>query len=222
MIKAVIFDMDGLLLDSEPFWQEAEIEVFGRLGIALTREQCMEFMGVPINEVVAHRFREQPWKTKTVREVQNEIVERVEGLILDRGSPLPGVQEAIEFVRSKGIPCALASSSSMRLISIVLQTLDLQSVFTVIHSAEFEAFGKPHPGVFLTTAATLGVEPSACLVLEDSFNGVLAAKAARMSVIAVPPKEYANDPRFVIADGVIGSLAEFGEGVWERVCGFRH
>jgi HAD superfamily hydrolase (TIGR01509 family) len=222
MINAVIFDMDGLLLDSEPFWQEAEIEVFGRLGIALTREHCMEFMGVRIGEVVAHRFRENPWATKTPQEVQDEIVEQVEQLVLDRGTPLPGVHEAIAFVRSKGIPCALASSSSMRLISAVLQRLDLQSEFNVVHSAEFEAFGKPHPGVFLTTAATLGIEPSACLVLEDSFNGVLAAKAARMSVIAVPPKEYAADPRFVIADAVIGSLAEFGEDVWGRMCGIRH
>jgi HAD superfamily hydrolase (TIGR01509 family) len=222
MIGAVIFDMDGLLLDSEPFWQEAEIEVFGGLGIPLTKEQCAEFMGVPINEVVEHRFREKPWTAKTTQEVQDEIIERVKQMVLERGKPLAGVHESIAFVRAKGIPCALASSSSMRLISAVLGKFNLQSAFAVIHSAEFEAFGKPHPGVFLTTAATLGVAPGACLVLEDSFNGILAAKAAQMRVIAVPPREYAADPRFIIADAVIGSLTAFGEGVWGKVVGLRH
>lgn len=222
MIKAVIFDMDGLILDSEPFWQEAEIEIFGKLGFTLTREQCMEFMGVPVNEVVAHRFQQKPWSGRTQQQVQDEIITRVEALVLERGVLLAGVQDAIEFVRKKRIPCAVASSSAMRLITTVLQKFDLHSSFDVVHSAEFEPFGKPHPGVFLTTAGKLGIEPSACLVLEDSFNGVLAAKAARMQVVAVPPKEYANDRRFEIADAVVKSLVGFGEEVWGKFDGLPH
>jgi HAD superfamily hydrolase (TIGR01509 family) len=214
MINAVVFDMDGLLLDSEPLWQEAEIDAFGSVGLTLTREQCMEYMGVPINEVVAERFRQKPWSGKSQDQLREEIIAKVEAFVEQRGTLLPGVREALAFTRSKGATCALASSSSVRLINAVLKKFDMLTSFDVVHSAEFEEYGKPHPGVFLTTAKKLGVEPTTCLVIEDSFNGILAAKAARMKVLAVPPKEYANDPRFVIADAVVESLLGFGEGKW--------
>ncbi len=217
MIRAVIYDMDGLLLDSEPLWQEAEIRVFGGVGISLTREQCMEFMGVPVGEVVARRFREKPWSGRTREQVKDEIIAAVEALVLERGRPLPGVRESLAYMRRKELACALASSSAMRLIETVLQKFGLNDSFSVVHSAEQEEHGKPHPAVFLTTARKLGIDARECLVLEDSVNGVIAGKAAGMQVIAIPAAHHRNDPRFAIADLRLRSLEELGDEVLERL-----
>lgn len=208
LLEACIFDMDGVLLDSEPFWRQAEIEVFATVDLHLSDEDCMETMGIRIDEVVAFRYHQKPWAEPSQEAICDRIVDRVVGLVRERGKPLPGVYEALDFVRSQGLKLALASSSSSRIIRAVLEGLRLEDAFSVIHSAETEEFGKPHPAVFLTTAGLLGVPPTRCLVIEDSFNGVLAAKAARMTVVAIPEPAVADDPRFVIADARLGSLEE--------------
>ena len=102
----------------------------------------------------------------------------------------------------------MASSTPMALIVRCLKHFGLLERFAAIHSAEFEEYGKPHPGVFLSAAVSLGMAPSACLVLEDSAAGVLAAKAATMTVIAVPVAEDRARPAFAIADLVLSSLEE--------------
>lgn len=217
-LQACIFDMDGVLLDSEPFWRQAEIEVFATVGLDLTEQDCMETMGVRIDEVVALRHSQKPWSRPSCPEVAERIVERVAELIQTRGRPLEGVGEALGFLAGKGIPLALASSSSSRLIRATLHALDLTDVFPVWHSAEHEEFGKPHPAVFLATARKLGVTPTSCLAIEDSLNGVVAAFAARMPVLAVPEPAVARDPRFALAQAVLGSLHELPEA-WERLAG---
>ena len=104
---------------------------------------------------------------------------------------------------------ALASSSSMSLIEAVVDKLNIRMYFDVLWSAEFEPYGKPHPGIFLTTAAKLQVDPKECIVFEDSINGVISAKAARMKCIAIPEEATFNDPRFAIADSKLRSLKEY-------------
>lgn len=210
MLQACIFDMDGVLLDSEPFWRQAEIEVFATVGLHLTEEDCMETMGIRIDEVVAWRHHQKPWAEPSQAVICERIVDRMVELVRERAKPLPGVYEALDFVRSQGLKLALASSSSTRLIRAVLEGLGLLDAFPIVHSAETEEYGKPHPAVFLTTAGLLGVPPTGCLVIEDSFNGVLAAKAARMTVVAIPEPAVADDPRFVIADARLRSLEELG------------
>lgn len=217
-LQACIFDMDGVLLDSEPFWRQAEIEVFATVGLDLTEQDCMETMGVRIDEVVALRHSQKPWSSPSCPNVAEQIVERVAELIQTRGRPLEGVHEALEFLQGKGLPLALASSSSSRLIRATLDALDLTGAFPVWHSAEHEEFGKPHPAVFLATARKLGVAPASCLAIEDSLNGVVAAFAARMPVLAVPEPAVAGDPRFALAQAVLGSLRELPEA-WERLVG---
>jgi len=217
-LQACIFDMDGVLLDSEPFWRQAEIEVFATVGLDLTEQDCMETMGVRIDEVVALRHSQKPWSSPSCPNVAEQIVERVAELIQTRGRPLEGVHEALEFLQWKGLPLALASSSSSRLIRATLDALDLTAAFPVWHSAENEEFGKPHPAVFLATARKLGVAPASCLAIEDSLNGVVAAFAARMPVLAVPEPAVAGDPRFALAQAVLGSLRELPEA-WERLVG---
>lgn len=217
MIEAVIYDMDGVLLDSEPFWQEAEIEVFASVGLHLTVDDCRETMGIPIEDVVAYRFSQKPWSGKTQEEVVYEILEGVERRVLERGELLPGVRESLQFFSNRRVPVGLASSSPMKLILTVLQKFGLERTFRVVHSAEYEEYGKPHPAVFLSTARHLHVAPERCLVIEDSFNGVIAAKAARMKVLVVPPSVLWDDTRFSLADWKLHSLVELNEDILENI-----
>lgn len=208
-IRAVIFDMDGILIDSEPFWRQAEIEVFGTVGLHLTEQQCMETTGLRIDEVVALRHAQHPWSTPSQAEIAHSIVSRVAELVTERGVPLPGVEGAIEAVRHAGLRLALASSSSMFLIQTNLRALGLDGMFEVVQSAEGEPLGKPHPGVYLKTAALLRVDPVDCLAIEDSVNGVISAKAARMRTVAIPEGHATGDPRYGVSDFQLSSLLDF-------------
>ena len=217
MIKAVIFDMDGLLIDSEPLWQKAEILIFKQVNILLTSELCLQTKGLRIDEVVNYWYQRHPWENLAKQKVEELIIAKVIELIYLQGEPLAGVDRAIFFVRQKQVKIALASSSASKIIQAVLQKLELTNVFAEIYSAELEVLGKPHPGVYLTTAKKLNVSPFECLALEDSLNGVLAAKAAQMKCIAIPePLQYDN-PKFAIADIILKSLAEFNDDIWHSL-----
>lgn len=206
MIQAAIFDLDGLLIDSEPFWRRAEREVFAGLGVALTDADCASTMGLRVDEVVAHWGRLRPWQGASQEAVVEEVLERVEALVRGEGRAMEGVPEALEACRRRGWSLAVASSSPHRLIEAALETLKLREHFEATFSAEGQEYGKPHPGVFLEAARHLGVLPVHCLVLEDSLAGLVAAKAARMKAVAVPAPEDRSDPRWCLADLVLDSL----------------
>jgi len=206
MFKAVIFDMDGILIDSEPFWMEAEIEIFGNLGITLTRELCEKMQGVKISDVVKIYRNQFSWENKTNEQLELEITEHVKNSIRTRGAKMKGVDAALAFFSSHHFSVALASSSSMDLITTVLDKLKLHEWFSVVHSSEFERAGKPEPDVFLGAAARLGVLPHECVVIEDSYNGLLAASRAGMKSIAVPASFVYNNPKFDIATIKLQSL----------------
>ena len=208
-IRAVIFDMDGILIDSEPFWRQAEMEIFGTVGLHLTEQQCMETTGLRIDEVVALRHAQHPWSAPSQADISESIVARVAALVTEHGISLPGVESAIEAVRRFGLRLALASSSSTFLIETTLRALNLGERFEVIQSAELEPLGKPHPRVYLKTAGLLQVDPVACLAIEDSLNGVISAKAARMRTVAIPEAHATDDPRFGVSDFQLPSLVEF-------------
>lgn len=203
-MDAAIFDMDGLLIDSEPAWRRAEIEVFGEVGLALTDAECRETTGLRIDEVAAFHFARAPWEGASPAEVATRIVDLMVARVSAEGAPMDGAIEAVESLAGR-TRLALASSSPRRLIDATLARLGLTDRFAVITSAEADRYGKPHPAVFLRAAEALGVAPTRCLVLEDSLNGLVAAKAARMRCVVVPE---APDPRFALADRVLGSLRE--------------
>ncbi|MEO0015481.1 MAG: hypothetical protein RLZZ535_3870 [Cyanobacteriota bacterium] len=217
MIKAVIFDLDGLLIDSEPLWQEAEILVFKQVNLVLTSELCRQTQGLRIDEVVDYWYRQSPWTNLSKLEVEELIVSKVIELIHLKGQPLPGVAQAIAFVKNQNVKIALASSSALRIIQAALQKLNLTEVFVEIYSAESEMLGKPHPGVYLTTAQKLKIPPQSCLALEDSLNGVLAAKAAHMKCLAIPEAIQQKNPQFAIADLILKSLEELNQPVWNSL-----
>ncbi len=207
--SAAIFDMDGLLIDSEPLWQEAEISVFGSVGVTLTRELCRETMGVRLDGVVRHWYAKHPWVGESLESVEARIIEEISRLIVRRGKPMPGATETIDMLSAAGYELAVASSSPMQLIRTALETFGLIDAFSVLHSAEAEEEGKPHPAVYLSAMSRLGIDPGNCIALEDSVLGVRAAKRAGAWVIAVPDPVDAGKPAFAEADVVLSSLTDF-------------
>jgi sugar-phosphatase len=216
MLQAAIFDLDGLLIDSEPLWQQAEIEVFGRLGLELTREQAEETLGIRSDEVVQIRHAQAGWDLAIdpLEEVEERIVGAVRDLVAEVGEAKEGVEHAIDFCAAKGLALAVASSSPMIVIEAALDRLGIRDRFAVVYSAESEPVGKPDPGVYLSTARKLGVSPASCVALEDSPAGIEAAKAARMRCIVVPDRSVVGDSRLDRADLVLGNLAELDDRVW--------
>lgn len=211
MVKAAIFDMDGLLINSEPFWQKAEKIIFGQLGIELSTLMCESTMGYRIDEVVKHWYGYKPWKDKSFGEIELLIMNKVMELIHEEGQLLPGVNYILDFFKSENVKIGLASSSHLRIIKTVLEKFDINNYFEVVHSAEFEEYGKPHPAIFITAAKQLNVKPELCVVFEDSFNGLISAKAARMKTVAIPDKSANGQSKFDIADIRLISLNDFNQ-----------
>jgi sugar-phosphatase len=207
----VIFDLDGLLIDSEPFWRQAEIEVFGSVGLHLSETDTRQTMGLRIDDAVRHWWDRHPWAGLTPVEVERATTERVAELIAADGDPMPGALEAVDLCARLSLPVAVCSGSYAVVIEAALRRLDIVSRVSVWHSAEWEPLGKPHPGSYLSTAAKLGIHPALCLAVEDSFNGAISAKAARMRVVAVPEKSAAGSARWGFCDAVLDSLDGFDE-----------
>lgn len=197
---AVIFDMDGVLIDSEPLWKIAMEEVFRSVGCSLTRQDFQKTVGLRLDEVIEYWYNHTGWSIATPKEVENKIVQRMVELLIENGTPLTGVIETLEYLKSKGKKIGLATSSYEILINTVLEALSIRSYFDFTHSAENEAYGKPHPAVYLTVAEKLEVAPIKCLVIEDSLNGIISGKAARMKVVCIPEKSHHPEPKLMLAD----------------------
>ena len=208
MVNAVIFDMDGLLLDSEDFWQHSEFTQFSALGVPLTLADTKKTVGWRCDYVVRYWYEQAPWQGPTQGEVADAIIDGVIAQIKSKGRLLPGAQHAIELCKQLGLPVALATSSNHRMMRETLRHFGLLSLFDATCSAEFLPYAKPHPQVYLNAAEALGIAPTNCLALEDSVTGVIAAQAARMTCIAVPEHANFNDPRYAIADYKLASLTE--------------
>ena len=215
MIKAVIYDMDGVIIDSEPLWREAIIYTFNNVGLDFNEDKCRITQGMRLIEVVEYWYSKTPWIGDAVEKVEADLLKKVTELIIEKGIQMEGVTSSLNHFKAKGYKIALASSSAQSLIETVLDKLNIANEFEIVNSAEQLEYGKPHPEIFIKTAKHLNVKPIDCLVIEDSFHGVLAAKAAVMKVIAIPEEEYYNDPRFSIADYNIKSLNEITKLTFE-------
>lgn len=207
--KAVIFDMDGVLIDSEPLWKIGMQKVFDAIGCKLTKKDFQQTVGLRIDEVIEYWYGVAPWENYSVKEVETQIMSEMVKLIHENGEPLPGVIETIAFLKEKGIKIGLGTSSFTVLIEAVLNTLHLTDSFDFVHSAEDEAYGKPHPAVYLTVAKKLGEKPTDCLVIEDSVTGIIAGKAARMTVVAIPEKTHEVNPKIILADYEFEDMLQF-------------
>lgn len=199
-IDAVIFDMDGVLIDSEPLWKIAEISAFNSVGLNLAASDLEKTVGLRIDEVVNYWYDQKPWNNKSKTEVIDSIINEMVRLIQEKGTPLKGVSEALAFFKDKNIKIGLATSSYQVLLDAVLKKLAIKHYFDYTLSAENLPYGKPHPEVYLSVAKNLAINPENCLVIEDSLNGVISGKAAKMTVIAVPEKTHEPDKRLILAD----------------------
>ena len=180
-IEAAIFDMDGLLIDSEPFWAQAEHEVFAQLGVDLSLADSMpDTVGLRIDQVIELWYQVSPWQGVTQQEAKERMIARVVQLIEDKKPLLPGVEHALSLCQSLGLKIALASASPHFMLERVLELFNI----------------------------SLNVAPINCVSLEDSRNGMIACKAARMRSIVVPAAEQFNDKCWGLADVKIGSLNE--------------
>jgi sugar-phosphatase len=133
----------------------------------------------------------------------------MERLIAAKPAALEGVIDTLNFLKLRNIPVGLATSSSSRLIKVVLDKLEIKHLFNFVHSAEMEQFGKPHPAVYLTVAKKLAVLPEKCLVIEDSLNGIISAKAAKMTAVCIPEKTHHIEPKLILADYQFESMTDF-------------
>lgn len=208
-ILAAIFDMDGLLIDSEPLWDRAELDVMASQGVDISRRnELPDTLGLRIDMVVDLWYAQQPWVGPDRAEVTSRIISRAIALVEENKPLLPGVREAVALCKSQGLKVGLASASPLHMLEKVLIMFELRDSFDALASAEKLPYSKPHPQVYMDCAAKLGLDPLTCVALEDSVNGMVASKAARMRSIVVPDEENRHDPRYALADVKLNSLAE--------------
>ena len=208
-MKAVIFDMDGVLIDSEPFWKEAEKQVFSSVGVNVTKELSHVTARMTTAEVAQFWYDRHPWPGRSLGQVEQEVINTVEQLIIRQGKSKEGVLKTLRFFKEENFKVGLATNSPSRLISVVLDKIGITEFFDVACSSEHEPWGKPHPAVYETTAKELAVAPGQCIVFEDSVSGIMAAKAAGMKTVAVPPKEDYHHQKYDLADIKLRELGVF-------------
>jgi mannitol-1-/sugar-/sorbitol-6-/2-deoxyglucose-6-phosphatase len=217
MIKAIIFDFDGIIIDSEPLWMEAEIGVFKSVGVYLDHELCRQTTGLNTRDSIQYWFDIHRWTSKTVDQLYGEIMESMHDLIMKRVELKEGFMDVLKMFTGKGLPLAVASASPFILIEAALKRFKLADYFSIINTGDNEDVGKPHPALYLGAARRLGIEPVHCLAFEDSFNGAISAKAARMKLVAVPDNKDFAGTRFDFADLKIASLADFSLEHFEKL-----
>jgi HAD superfamily hydrolase (TIGR01509 family) len=205
--EAVVFDLDGVLIDSEHVWDEARQELAGKRGGRWTETASRDMMGMSSPEWSRY-MRDVIGVPDPPEEISAEVVRRLER-IYRRELPLfDGAGEAVERLANRW-PLGLASSSNRELIDLVLELSGLERFFRATVSSEEVPRGKPAPDVYLEAARRLGVPPDHCTAIEDSENGILSAKAAGMRVFAIPNPLYPpNEDALAAADEALGSLAD--------------
>jgi len=207
MIEAVVFDLDGVLLDSEQVWDEVREQLVKERGGRWRDQAHTEMMGMSSVEWSRY-MHDELGVSDPPEEISKEVVRRLAEVYRERLPLIEGAVEAVERLAAHW-PLGLASSSNRELIDLVLELSGLARFFHVTVSSEEVQRGKPAPDVYLEAARGLGVPPENCAAVEDSRNGIRAAKAAGMRVIAIPNPHFPpGEESLALADVTLGSLAE--------------
>lgn len=217
VLRAVVFDMDGVLVDTEPVWHAVETAVLASLGVTLSDADSRETVGVRAVDAVAAWRRRHPWRGASTESVAARIVEGVIAHVRDGGARIDGAIDVVRGVRDAGLRCAVASSSPAHMIAAVLDAIGASDLVEVTCSADDEVHGKPAPDVYLRAAQRLGVDPADCLAVEDSVNGVLSALAAGMRCAVVPDPRAVGDPRIDAATVRLRSIRDLDGAALRRL-----
>lgn len=199
--EAVIFDMDGVVINSEHFWLQAENEIFSSLGVKLSHSDCLLTKAMTTKEVTNFWFTKYPWNSFSLEEVEQMVIKRVVDLIRTEDCFIENVRPFIEHLKKLGLKIGLATNAPESFISISLERAGIIDLFDAISSSEHEKEGKPNPAVYLTTAKKLEVSPEKCIVIEDSYHGMQAGKNAGMTVVAFTNGD--ENLTFDIADHIL-------------------
>jgi HAD superfamily hydrolase (TIGR01509 family) len=183
-LEMVLFDMDGVIIDSEPLWSEAERQLLTRRNLTYSEHLKPLLMGLDSREAV-RILRKHYDLDESVEDLVHERNQLVSELVQKHGQPIPHATDLIRQVRNAGIKTVLASCSPYSLVEIVVDKLKIGPLFDLVLSGDEVSRGKPAPDIYLAAAKTLGVVPECCLVIEDAPNGVRAAKAAGMRCVAI-------------------------------------
>lgn len=213
-LKAVIFDMDGVLVDSEKFWTQAELDVFSSYGVQVTEDLAAQTKYMTTQEVTEFWYKRFPWENFDASDLEHKVVTRVIEMIQTKDCTMSGVQEFIKNLKTKEYKIGLATNAPLRVAHVVLEKLQVRDLFDTVHSSEFETQGKPHPAVYLTSAKNLGVSPEHCIAIEDSHSGLKAAKEAGMQTVIFTNNDESIDSNladFKIVDFNTVFLPVFGE-----------
>ncbi len=208
-LNTVIFDMDGLLIDSEPLWGEAATEIFKKYNFQLTPSEYATTTGMRTKEFVEVWFKHHKIAAHHNLVAENDILESVVEKVSLKGKAMPGLEHIFNFFIERNFKIGLATSSGKPLIDVVVNKLGIRNYLQSIESAADLPYGKPHPQVYLNCATALGSHPTECICFEDSFNGLIAAKAARMKCVVVPAAHDRTNAKFNAADLKISSLQNF-------------
>lgn len=207
MLEAVIFDMDGVIVDSEPWHLEINLKLYEELGFKLTLEEYKQFIGKSNIDMWSLLKNKYSLKQSIPELLKMQGEKNIQFLRKQKDGLIEGILPLLKTLKEKGIPAGLASSSSLEYIEAVLNKFKIREYFQVVVTGENMEKGKPAPDIFLYTAKLLGVKPEKCVVIEDSENGVKAAKAGGMRCIGFNnPNSGEQDLRG--ADWLIDSIKE--------------
>jgi len=216
MVRAIIFDMDGVIIDSEPIHYDANKRIFEELGIPVNNSLYSNYIGVSNQEMWEDLKNEYDLQQSVEELVEKQNSQNLELFNEFVKEPIEGVVELLKNLKENGYKIALASSSPMRLIKEVICKFDIEKYFEVVVSSEDVTRGKPKPDIFIYTAGLLNVKPYECLVIEDSKNGVKAAKAAGMKCIGFKNPNSINQD-LSKADVVVENMKEISLELIEKL-----
>jgi HAD superfamily hydrolase (TIGR01509 family) len=204
-LEAVLFDMDGVIIDSEPLWSKAEQQLLARRNLRYSSQLKTVMMGLDSSEAVGFLIKHYDLK-ESVSDVVAERNQLVADLFRQFLRPMPHALQLVRSVQAAQIKTGLVTSSPQDLVDLALSRLNITELFDLILSGDQVARGKPAPDIYLTAAEALGVSHENCLVIEDAPHGVAAAKAAGMCCLAISTS--ASEPELGAADRVVRDFAE--------------
>ncbi|MDD7570006.1 MAG: hexitol phosphatase HxpB [[Actinobacillus] rossii] len=208
MIKAVIFDMDGTLIDSQPIWYQVSTDFFQKNGFPVTMDDMIKLTGSPVAKLVDYVLQAHGQKDKARAQLVTELMDYAVFEILAAKPLLPNVKDVLAQLKQQGIKIAVASASPRNMLQGIVDSCGIAEYFDYLASAEELDYNKPHPAVYLHAAQQLGVSVAECFAVEDSVLGMISGKAASMKTVVIPAQAEWDDSRWALADFKLANIAE--------------